>query len=110
MAEGSKITFRDLDEDEFERIRNLSNSVQEHFKNVHKQSHASAETFQIHANQAEVEKLVNEDICLTNSNNNTEQETKGVEVRNSFHSIPSDEEEQQITGSSPKGWRSRSKS
>ena len=92
MTQNSGITFGDLSENEFERIRSLSNSVQEHFRKVRNEATASAENFQINANPAEIDELIDASAISTNSNNNSDQQNS-LEVRESFQSIPSDEED-----------------
>ena len=99
MANGHQLTFGDIDELEFKRIRSLSNSIQEHFK---KESSTSSEAFQIHANQRELDSFFNTE--STNSNNNigqSDETTHNIEVRSSFQSIPSDSEELNLLGLDP---------
>ena len=72
--------------------------------NVRHEAMASADNFQIHANQAEIDELIDASVFSTNSNNNSDQQNS-LEVRESFQLIPSDGEESQtrssLTGSDP---------
>ena len=95
MAEGST----PKEGDSSKKITELSNSIQNHFRQFRKESMASADLFQIHADQNEVDSFLDEslDQNSVNSNNNTPDNTietmTQVTFKDSFHSIPSDEEQ-----------------
>ena len=92
MGKNNLIPDRDLESHNVNRITALSESIQKHFQQFREESMAATEFFQVHVNQEELNSLDFPPLSR-NSNNNTPEEETQVIKNESFHSLPSDNED-----------------